>query len=145
MTFPASWIIKFNAKQSLLCFHPTTAARKSRTAKILGAISHYATVFSSSLPMRRSSSSMSFFLAEEGFFVPFTYAANRGCGIPNRRANAEAFSSGNNQNMRPMGFVFFGEKNPESSRPSSKSSNHTPSQSTRQFSNCFRVAFRSGS
>jgi hypothetical protein len=39
---------------------------------------HYATVFSSSLPIRRSSSSMSFFLAEEGFFVPFTYAANRG-------------------------------------------------------------------
>lgn len=28
---------------------------------------------------------MSFFLAEDGFFVPFTYAAKRGCGIPNRR------------------------------------------------------------
>lgn len=39
---------------------------------------NYATVFSSSLPIRRSSSSMSFFLAKEGFFVPFTYAANRG-------------------------------------------------------------------
>jgi hypothetical protein len=75
------------SKENVIYFHPqkakqgqtinTNAARTSRTAKVLAA-KNYATVFSSSLPIRRSSSSMSFFLAEEGFFVPFTYAANRG-------------------------------------------------------------------
>lgn len=30
----------------------------------------------------------------DGFFVPLTYCANRLCDKPNRRATAEAFSSG---------------------------------------------------
>jgi hypothetical protein len=75
------------SKENVIYFHPkkakqaqsinTKAVRTSRTTKVLAA-KNYATVFSSSLPIRRSSSSMSFFLAAEGFFVPFTYAANRG-------------------------------------------------------------------
>ena len=55
------------------------------------------------------------------------------------------FSSGKSQKTRPTGFIFFGAKNPERAKPSSRSSNQTPSRSTRQFSSCSLVAFLSGS
>lgn len=54
---------------------------------------HAGTVISSR-PISRIVSIISSKRCLDGFFVPLTYCANRLCDKPNRRATAEAFSSG---------------------------------------------------